>query len=257
MAIQTRSQFYSLPQITSDNYALDFNEGAAELQASIELGSYSHNEIVTQVALQLNTVGGQTYTVTLDRSTRFVTISAPGNFSILCSSGTRIGVGAWGLLGFTGSDKTGTNTYTGTAIGTSYRPQFWLQKYVPIENLRKKTSASISKATSGIVQVVNFGNEQFMECEISFITNQTQVKDGPIEHDSSGVVNAIAFLNAVTDKSFVEFMPDRDNPNTFTKMILDKTEESPDGTGYRLIELLEKNIRDYYRTGKLTFRKVN
>lgn len=256
MAIQTRSQFYYIDAISADNYAVDFDEGATQLQASLNFGSYSHSELIVELERALNEAGGQEYTVTMDRTTRQTTISATLNFSILCQTGARLGITAWTLLGFTGADKTGSNSYTGSSVGGVYRPQFWLQKYIPSSNIQRKTSASVSKASSGFVQVVSFGSEFFMECEINYITDTAQSSGSPIESNATGYQDAIDFLVAITNKVTIEFMADRSIPASFEKFILERTEDSQDGTGFKLVELLDRNVPDYYRTGKLQFRKV-
>ena len=51
-------------------------------------------------------------------------------------------------------------------------------------------------------------------------------------------------------------MPDIDDVNTFKKILLDRTPESRVGTDYKLKELINRNLTDYYETGRLVFRDL-
>jgi hypothetical protein len=70
--------------------------------------------------------------------------------------------------------------------------------------------------------------------------------------NANGLADARSFLDYLITKAKVEFMPDRDTPNTFHNVLLEGTEYDKDGTAYKL-----KNItRDVYTTGLLKFRGV-
>jgi hypothetical protein len=90
---------------------------------------------------------------------------------------------------------------------------------------------------------------------ITFITDINQGTDSDaITTDLSGVSNANAFMDFITDAKPVEFMPDKDTPATYDKLILTKTPESRDGTDYELKELFGKGLAGYFESGLLTFR---
>ena len=78
-----------------------------------------------------------------------------------------------------------------------------------------------------------------------------------LENDSSGVVNALAFLNYAITKAPLEFIPDRSNPSTYQECILESTPESQDGLAFKLKELYSINLSGYYETGTLTFRRID
>jgi hypothetical protein len=70
----------------NDNYnKIVFNEGAADLTATLTNGGYSGSEIAFELQTQLNAVGGDTYSVTYSNITKKITISSSGTFKILSS----------------------------------------------------------------------------------------------------------------------------------------------------------------------------
>lgn len=257
MSITTRSAFYYGHTIDDFNFRIDFDEGGSPLVAELNLGSYTLSEYVTEIARALNDAGALTYSASVDRATRLITISASGTFSLLVSTGGSAGTSTFTLAGFTGADLTGQSSYTGDSVsGSSYLPQFLLQQYVSFDDLQQAASASVNQSGSGITEVVSFGNNEFMECNITFITNINQGTGNPIETNLSGVVDARSFLQDITTKSRIEFMEDRDSPATYSKCILEATPFSREGVGYRLNELYGRGLPNYYETGRMRFRKV-
>ncbi len=254
--IDTKSVFYYIESVTNENYFLDFNEGAGQLSAEINSGHYTHTDLATAVQDAMNAVGGQAYTVTFNRSSRSFTISAASNFTLLVSTGTHVGSDIFSLIGFTGSNRTGANTYTGSVSGSEYKPQFKLQDYVDQEDLQKAVQSAVNKAANGAIEVVTFGTEKFFEFNIQFITDIEQGSGSVIETNLTGVTAARLFMRFITSKRELEFMPDRDDRGNFYTLILESTEESSDGVGYRLKELYTKNLPYYFETGKLVFRLV-
>jgi hypothetical protein len=254
--LKTRSKFYYGHEVTELNKWIDFQEGANVYSAEMRNGNYSLQEFVLEVSRSMSDVG-QDYSVTVNRATRIVTISAASNFSLLTATGVHAGNDAFDLLGFESPDKTGSNTYTGTAAsGFEYIPQFFLQDYTPTEHLQEAIGAVLNETGSGVVEVIKFGTKKFMECQIQFINDYQTSNDSWIEQDLSGVSNAISFLKDIVKKSHIEFMPDRDSPSTFQTLLLESTESSSTGTGYRFIEDVATGLTGYYRTGKLVFRLV-
>jgi len=255
MAIYTRPTFYYGHVVTEVNRYIDFDEGTGEVSAILRIGNYSFFDYTQEIARAMSEVGVQDYAVTANRTTRNITIQAPLTFSLTWATGSHTSASAKTLSGFISADLTGANSYTGTlASGKEYRPQFFLKDYTPKENFVKKVSVSKSESSSGVVEVLSFGSSQFTEFNLVLITNLPQPKDGIIENNASAVVNTIDFLTAITDQQTIEFMPDRDTPTSFSKAILESSESDGKGTGFKLKELINKNIPNYYETGKLTFR---
>lgn len=255
MSLKTFSSFYYGHTVDSNNFTLDFDEGGPELQASLEIGDYTLTELLVEVKAQMDAIGGQTYSVSVDRSTRLVTISAPGNFSLLPVTGSRSGLSVFELLGFT-ADKTGSNSYVGDQpSGSEYLPQFILQDHISFDNWKESIDPVVNEATSGQVETVKFGTKQFMEANIKWITEYVMPNFGPIENDQQALTNIRLFLDFATNKRRFEYMEDRQNPGNFDKVILESTPESSTGTNYKLKE--EREAAGFFSTGVLKFRKVN
>lgn len=254
--LRTRSSFIYGYSIGNSNFALDVNEGAGELQASLNIGSYTFGELANEVSRQLNLVGGQEYTVTVNRADRTFTISAPGNFSLLAATGSRLGVTAFTILGFT-SDKTGSNSYTSdVATGTEFRPQAHLQDYIDFENNQSAQAASVNITAGNLVQVVSFGTQKIAEMNIKFQTNQLG-SSNYIEADAQGLENLRAFLLFATQKNRIEFFKNRDDKSSPIKVILESTPSSRDGVGFKIREISSIGIGSgWYESGLLQFRQV-
>lgn len=256
MSLTTFSKFYFGWEITTENYQLDFGEGGPELTAEIAVGFYTFTSFLDAIEDALNTAGGLTYTVTGSRTTRIITIAATGTFQLKCSSGTHVGNDPFLLIGYTGADKTGAATYAaGTASGSSYAPQFILQDHVPTTNWKKASQSTVNKTADGRVEMIKFGDEQFMQCNIKYVTNITQ--DGTLIHtNSSGVTNLITFMDWLVLKAPVEYMADSSTVSTFENLMLESTPEDSKGTGYKLKELYDQGLPGYFETGTLVFRVV-
>jgi hypothetical protein len=99
--------------VAATNKYIDFDEGGAELTATITPGTYNGQTLATEVKTQLDSAGG-TYTVAYSESTgKFTIARAAGNFTIRWQSGTNTANCAAGLLGYSKvANDTGTNTYT-------------------------------------------------------------------------------------------------------------------------------------------------
>jgi len=261
--IDTRSQFYYGYRINAQpqNGFLNINEGSGEITIEIPVGTYTLSTIVQSLRNALLTQGTLEYSVTVDRETRKITISATSNFDLLTNTGSNVGSSAWSLLGFdTSADKTGAMSYTSDfASGDIFCPQFFLQSYVDPSDFQGKQQSSKNVASNGTtVEVVNFGVAKFIEMDIKFITSRTDISDGiNILHNPTGLEDARRFLQDITEITEFEFIPDENNPGTFFRCILESTPSFPDGTGYRLRELFNQNLRDVYETGILRMRVID
>jgi hypothetical protein len=256
--IQTKSVFYYIESVSTDNFYLNFNEGGVELTAEVAAGDYTHETLKAAVADAMNELASVgTITVSFDRESRKFTIASDMTLNLLVATGASVGSDIYELLGFTGADRTGSLSYEGDPAGSEYLPQFPLQSYVDEQDLRKSVQTSVNKSARGDIEVVTFGTEKFYEFELKFITNVDQGKLSLVETNVSGVQDARDFLRFVTSKRELEFMADRFNRNVLTADILiESTSESKDGTGYRLRELYAQGLVDYYESGKLVFKKV-
>lgn len=259
MTIKTHSAFTYGHTITENNQWIDFSEnGIDQLSAQIEIGTYTLGEFADAVSTALNStlLISQEYTVTLDRSTRMLTISAGSNFDLLITSGDKAAISAYTLMGFTGADLTGANSYTANNVtGSIYYPQFKLQSFVDFNDNISKAESSVKQSASGEVEVVSYGEVKIMECNITFITDI--VPQGVILENPTGVSDLRNFLIYATTKAKLEFIPDSENLNVFTKCILEKTREGQDGTAFKLKELYSRGLAEYFETGVISFREIN
>jgi hypothetical protein len=258
MALLTKCKFYYGVEILTDNNILDIDEGSGEISITIPVGVYSPREISNKIATLLNAAGSQSYTCVFNRTTRKLTIGAVGNFAILIASGSHVGSSVYDQLGFTGNvDLTGANSYVSdSVIGFEYKPQFYLLDYIPLEHNVKSVQASINETGSGSVEIIRYGVKRFMECSMEFITNQKFLSDPIWTSSITGVEDTLHFLSYATQKSKIEFMPDALDVATYSTLILESTESDQQGTGFKLVEMLDYGT-GMYRTGKLVWREVS
>lgn len=257
MSLSTHSKFYYGYEITEENNALDFSEGGSELQATLDVGSYTLTTILDAIAIALNDVGALTYTVSVNRDTRLITIASTSNFELLVSTGSRSGSSVFSTIGFSGSDKTGALTYTASAAaGSEYRTQFILQSYVDTNSFVDAAEGTVNTSASGLVEVYRFGQNQFMEANFTYITDRVLVDGAPIRKKPSGVLELQTLMRHFISKAPFEFMPNEDDSATFETMILESTPDNKSGIGFKLKELYTKNLPGFYETGVLKFRKI-
>jgi hypothetical protein len=259
MTIKTYSAFTYGHTVTDDNKFINFNEGSGELLAELDIGSYTLDAYKDEIARAMNDVIGSTvtYTVTLDRSTRRLTINGDASFDLLVSSGSNLGADAFSLMGFTGADLTGLSSYEGdSASGFYFEPQFMLQNYVDFEDNIKTTAASVNESASGNVEVVSYGTVNYMECNITLQTNIAQAEGSYLKNDPQGYDNLRAFLKYLITKAPVEFIPDIDTPTNFKDCLLESSKDASNGVNIKIKELYTKGFAEYYESGLLTFREL-
>lgn len=251
MSLNTRSKFYYGHYIDLTNNKLDFEDSAVR-EATLNVGDYTLTEFAAEVARAMNEVSNETYSISVNRTDRTLTISSTSNFSLLVTTGANNST-PWSLLGFT-ANQTGGNSYTGTASGTEFIPQFFLQRYIDFEDDQQSVSSNVAESASGQIQTVSFGTNKFATMEIKYQTAITQV-NGAIENSTTGVTDLRNFMIYVTKKRKVEFMKDRGTPTSFNKCVLESTSSSSSGTGFRLKESLG-SMPGYFSSGTLKFREV-
>lgn len=256
--IKTLSCFYLGQEINEDNCMIDFDEGAGELTAELDLGSYTPTELAAEVERKMNFVGGQPYNVSFSRSTLKLTISAGNSFTLLVETGTNAANGAFSTLGYaTGADLSGSSITASNDLCTVYKPQFYLQAFVDPSHEVAQLHATVNETITGRQELITYGDLGTMRCNITFITDIAQPSNGPIESNPSGVADALRFLRWITRKNKTEFIPDRADVETFYNIVLDSSVASKDGTKFRLRELYDKGLTGYYETETLIFRKVD
>lgn len=254
MTIQTKPRFYYVDPITVSNAFITLKEptiSPAILTAQLRPGSRTMTDLMAELARALNEAGSLTYSASFNRSTRIVTITGSDTFELLIATGSFSN--PFTLLGFTLTDKTGASSYTGaTAMGVSYVPQFFPQNFLAFEDNLASTESAVNESASGVVEVVSFGDLRLMEMELKYITDRPKVKGHVIDNNPNAVQEARNFLTHLIRKRPVEFMKDKDDVNTFQKVIIERTNKNKDGTAFELKEM--NRLNDYFETGKLVFR---
>lgn len=255
MSISTFSAFYFGLTIDSTNNTINFDEGGPELEAVIDSGTYSYSGLKTAVETALNGAGAETYTFSVNRATRVITISATGSFDLLILSGSSANT-PWSLFGFPNTDQTGASTYSGdSASGEQYLNQFILQDYVPPDNFKERRDPSVNESANGDVEVISFGVVRFINMSFKFINDKSQ--DGKIiKYNPSGVSDAVNFFTKITTRGVFEFMPDISDRDTFFEVVVEEMPGSRTGTGYQLRELTDRSLPGYYEINNVRLRVV-
>lgn len=261
MALNTFSVFYYGFTFDSTNNKLDFSEigGSSGLQATLNTGSFTLTDTLSEIKTALDAAGTGTYTVSVNRSNRRITIDGPsGGFALLTNTGLGSGSSPWSLLGFdTTSDQTGATGYTSASgAGLAYEPQFYLQDYVSNDDFQELVDANVIESANGTIETVAFGTRNFIECNISYATNISQPENNVIKDNGSGVTDLRNFMKDITKKRPFEFMPDISSRESFFKVLLESSAQSRDGTGYKLRELYTRGLPGYYETGVIKMRVV-
>lgn len=262
MALSTFSQFFYGFTVDSNNNLLDFDEtgGSSGLQATISTGSYTLTDYLTAVKTALDAAGTGTYTLSVARSTRLITIDGPtGGFSLLTNTGSGSGTSPWSLMGFDETaDQTGATGYTAASgAGSVYTPQFRLQDYVSSEDWQELVDVNVIESANGDIETFAFGTRNFIQANITYANDYPQPTSSIIKNNSTGVADLRTFMSDITKKRPFEFMPDLDTPDTYQEVLLESTAKSKDGTGFMLKEMYSKGMPGYYETGNLIFRVLN
>jgi len=253
--ITTLSQIFYGTTVTINNRAIDFDEGGPELQATLRVGSYSATEYAAEFQRAMREAGTQAYVVIFNRATQKITLTAPSNFTLRRSTGTRLGTSAWVMSGFgLGANLTGTNSYTAANImGSVYKCQYPVADYLDPEHNVIKEASNVNSTPVGIVQQASFGDGIRITADIRLITNRTGLKNTPFYENVNGVADFMAFIRFAMTKGALEFMPDVATPSYFVKCYLEGTKQDKDGRRFALENMSDP---EFYRSGTLTFRKV-
>lgn len=252
--LKTLSSFFWGTLVDSTKFAIDFDEGGFELNASIPLGDYTITEYAEAIQAAMRLTGTQLYNVSFNRVTKKITISAPLVFNLRTNTGSRLVSSIWSTAGFsTLSNHTGLNSYTSDSVaGKEYITQIILGDYISTDHSSVKENSTTSVTARGITQIVHFGKGSRPKMNIRGITNKVGLNMPLFYENTNGIQNALDFMEYLIDKNKIEFIPDYSNKNVFKKLFLESSPENKDGTQFAL-----KNIAvDWYETGTLTFREV-
>ena len=255
MVINTFSSFYYGQVVDSQAFIIPLNEGFGEIPVEVQIGDYTLSTLANAVASALNEFGENTYTVSVNRLTRRYTISSDAPFDLLFGSSLNSEISIAPLIGFDLVDLTGLNEYEGqSASGSVYIPQFKLQEFVDFNLFRKSNFPTVRNSASGRVEVVKYADNNFMKCDISFVTdivNQSVIRNNP-----NGVSDAIDFMNFATNKKPLEFNYDFEDPSKFERCLLESTQQSREGTDFELSPLYSRGLTGYYELRNLVWRRL-
>jgi hypothetical protein len=256
--IYTWSKFLYGYTVPADGFYLNFNEGAGEITAELRPGKYSFTQLASEVSRALNAIGGQDYTVSVNRTNRTFTISAAANFSLLITSGANAGESVFTLIGFTGADVTGTNTYTSNnATGTIYSPQVRLQDFVSASDNSEYIQSTVNESSSGSIEIYSVGKISRFEFNLKYVNNHVEFDSSIIRKNTNALSELRSFMDFCITRSQIEFMPDESDLATYHIIQLEKTQQSQNGVGYKIKEMLGMGLGEFYETGLLIYRKVN
>lgn len=256
MALSTFSKFYYGHIVNETNRFINFDEGSGELTVELTSGYYSATEYAAEVKRALDAEGTLTYNVTFLRSTGQLQISSTANFSLLFATGSQVGQSAGPLMGFSAIDLSGLSSYTSqNRSGNVYFPQFILQSFVDKDDSEGLIDSTVNKSASGLVEVIRFGVENFVEFNIRYITN-TLMDGVVIKNNSQGLESARDFMKYLITKGRFEFMADEADPNTYYTLQLEKSPEDQNGTKYKLKEQVTRGLPNIYETGILICRVI-
>jgi hypothetical protein len=257
-ALENHSKFYYGWQITNSNKNIDFNDGSGVKTATLKVGYYSSTELIVEIKKKMDALSSLDFTISFNRTTRKFTISSTSNFSLLFSTGLNSAQSTASLLGYSATDKTGASTYLAENVsGFEYKTQFYIQSYKDTSTNRKAIDGTVNKSASGVIEVIKFGNERFMEGEFLFITNIIQESQSIIRTNIQGREDFIQFIEWCTEKAPVEFMRIENDPSTYQQLVLESTPTDSKGLDYDLIEMYDRGLAQYYRSGVLKFRLIS
>jgi hypothetical protein len=117
--------------------------------------------------------------------------------------------------------------------------------------------STVNETITGRQELITYGDQSMMKCNITFVTDIAQPSGGPIVNNASGVDSCLDFLAYINKKNKVEFMEDVATASAFINLVLDASPASKMGTTLRLKELYDKGLAGYYESEILTFRKVD
>lgn len=252
--IKTKSQIIYGIEITSANRYIDWKEGATSYSAELPPGRYVLTTIARKLQETLNSKGLLTYTCSIDRAQRKITINASGSFELLVVNPPHSGNVA-AMLGFT-ANKTGTSAISDIGLGTVYTPPRYLQDYTSPDDNCSAISESVNESANGTVEVFSLGEKRLCEFNIDYITDNAGAYDF-LENEPGMKQKTRDLLAYLAKKGPVDFIPDKTKPEEFYTLIMDKNAFNSKGTGFRLSEMNGLGHIDIWETKLITFRVVD
>ncbi len=255
-ALEKHSKFYYGWQVTTQNRNIDFNDGSIK-SVTIKTGYYTSSDLAVEIKKKMDAASSLDFTVTFNRSTRKFTISSGSTFSLLFGTGPNTSQNMSSVLGYTNTDKIAASSYLAeSASGYEYATQFYIQSYKDTSTNRKAVDGVVNEASNGAIEVVKFGHKRFMEGEFLFITNIPQNEVSIVRSNFSGREDFIHFIEWCTEKAPIEFMKIESDVETYQEFILESTPTDSKGLDYDLIEMYDRGLAQYYRSGVLKFRLI-
>lgn len=258
MSLRNHSKFIYGHIINDTNRYICFKEGVGpEKIAELPVGRYTLTKFTEIVASSLNTYSALDWAVTVDRSTRIITMTSSSTASILWASGSLFVQSPAEIAGFAVADQLNATSFVGSfASGTEYAPQFPLQDYTPSTNNKKMVNGVVSKSATGDqVSIQAFGVDRFMKCNIKWITNNPT--DGLLRFNPQAVEEAVAFMDYIVEKNPIEFIENELVPETFLRMYLESSASDSNGLAYELTEYTGQDAPGFFETGRLNFKIIN
>lgn len=235
-----------------------------EYTVYIPIGRYTGTSLAIAIKAACEAeVPTETFTVTYDKVTRLFYIQCSNGFEILFGSGIITANNCASVIGFNNTDHTVTlnpplfDYQSDFAAGYEYKPQFPLQSYVKNGQVKKLTDSILNKTADGDIEMIYYGEENYIEFEIKYITEIQYPSGSLIRNNQSALTEIKSFLNYCILKNIITFYPD-ENSSECIDIRLEKTsEDATNGTAYRIEEEYSANMPNYYKTNKLTWRVIN
>jgi len=244
--------------IDASNRYINFRDGdfLEELRAEMPIGSYTLGEFGYIVASALTEKGSQAYTSTLDRTTGLITILADNNFTLLVDTGVNKARSTYGLIGFTGADLSGANTYTGNEpSGDTYISQTIIRGFLDFPYNKEKLDAVVRSTPANIYESISYGTAERATFDIPLITDVTP-QGQHVRETSTGINEVVRLLDYMIEKKPFEFVEVNSDRTTYTPCILDKVAGNSKGTGFKLNHLVNKKLKGYYELKGITLLKI-
>lgn len=254
--IFNHSNFLYGVEITGENRYLDFSEYGNDFTITLDLGFRSISDLLDQIESAMNASSVNVYSVSFNRITRKVTISADGPFDLPVDSGPSALLAVYTTIGIDNSVDfvAVTSVVADDAIGTVYSTQYKLQNYTAPDDFKVQRFATVNESASGSVQLSTFGQDQFIEFSFKYITDRPQPSNSIIRNRSDGVAQLRALMNYAYFKYPLEFSPDENDPDTFYVIVLESSNEGNSGAGFKLLEQYERGLVGFWETSVLKWR---
>jgi hypothetical protein len=198
---------FGLFVIGATNKYIDFDEGGAELTATLATGNYNGTTLATEIKTKMDAAGG-TYTITYSETTgKFTIYRAGGNFTLRWQSGTNTANTVGTTLGFVvSSNDTGADTYT-----SDYRRIHYPAEYIDLDQGSANQFnfvALINHNISASATITVYGAD-----DSAFTSN---VVSDVVTHNAA---NIYFFLSAARTKRYIRVhIADPTNTNSYLQI---------------------------------------